>query len=289
MGIEEGWGGGVFLRVVIGSFEVGGILTISGKRSTTVLTFFQMVCNRYKPLFFQSFGGLASMNYFAHGVRYIDRPWFAAGTAVPDWLSVVDRRVRVRSKLARPYANESGSPLAELASGILQHLADDDWFHRAPAFLRVSEELTRAFRAALPDDEGFRPAFLGHIVTEIILDGVLIARDPSRLEDYYALFERIDPLLVEQSVSQIAGKSAEGLAWFVTAFCHERFLADYLEPAKLLHRLNQVMRRVKLDPLPPPIQGVLEFAWDVVERNAAQLLSGFPPEDRAAIESPLSR
>ena len=33
------------------------------------------------------------MNYFAHGVRFLEDPYFLAGTAVPDWLSVVDRRV----------------------------------------------------------------------------------------------------------------------------------------------------------------------------------------------------
>ena len=37
------------------------------------------------------------MNYFAHGHRFVDDPYFLAGTAVPDWLSVVDRKVRVRA------------------------------------------------------------------------------------------------------------------------------------------------------------------------------------------------
>lgn len=36
------------------------------------------------------------MNYFAHGYRFIDRPYYLAGTAVPDWLRVADRDVRVR-------------------------------------------------------------------------------------------------------------------------------------------------------------------------------------------------
>ena len=28
------------------------------------------------------------VNYFAHGLRFLNRPHFLAGTAVPDWLSV---------------------------------------------------------------------------------------------------------------------------------------------------------------------------------------------------------
>lgn len=216
------------------------------------------------------------MNYFAHGIRHLDRPWFAAGTAVPDWLSVVDRKLRVRSKHAQPFADGSGSPTAELAAGILQHLADDDWFHRTPAFAIVSDRLTRAFRGALPEDEGYRPALLGHIVTEIVLDGVLIARRPGLLDEYYALFEGLDPAQVERAVGEMAGRSAAGLAWFVTIFQRERFLADYVHTAKLLGRLNQVMQRVKLDPLPEQVRAVLEYAWSLVESNLSELLCGFP-------------
>ena len=32
------------------------------------------------------------MNYFAHALPFLDRPYFVAGTAVPDWLTVADRR-----------------------------------------------------------------------------------------------------------------------------------------------------------------------------------------------------
>ena len=44
----------------------------------------------------------------------------------------------------------------------------------------------------LPADDGLRPAFLGHIVTEMLLDAVLIGAQPRRLHDYYAALERVD-------------------------------------------------------------------------------------------------
>src|SRR3984957_18435669 len=50
-------------------------------------------------------GPAISMNYFAHGIRFVDRPWFLAGTALPDWLSVIDRRVRLRPKVMLQRAN----------------------------------------------------------------------------------------------------------------------------------------------------------------------------------------
>ena len=78
------------------------------------------------------------MNYLAHGIRFLDRPLFLAGTAVPDWLSVVNRRVRVRSKRVQPIVAESSDPsIQEVGGGILQHHADDDAFHRSELFQRL--------------------------------------------------------------------------------------------------------------------------------------------------------
>ena len=86
------------------------------------------------------------MNYLAHGIRFVDRPWFLVGTAVPDLLSVADRRVRMRERRVVPAveaAVDSAEPRTQLAAGVLQHLADDDWFHRTPAFVWKACRLLR--------------------------------------------------------------------------------------------------------------------------------------------------
>lgn len=229
------------------------------------------------------------MNYFAHGLRFVDRPWFLAGTAIPDWLSVSDRQARVRARHVAPFADESGSPTAEIAAGILQHLHDDAWFHATPAFYAVSGELTNLFRRALPADEGHRPSLLGHIVTELLLDAVLIAREPVRLDAYYAALEQVDPLAVQAAVNQMARQPAERLVQFIPLFSRERFLGDYLSAERLRFRLNQVLRRVKLSPLPEEIDAVLSLAREIVELHAAALLAGMgdltpilhPPSQKA--------
>src|SRR5947207_1119796 len=124
------------------------------------------------------------MNYFAHAIRFLDRPYFLAGTALPDWLSVVDRRVRLRARHVAAFSDGTGTPAAELAAGVLQHLEDDAWFHKTAAFAIASAELTVLFRKSLPVDDRHRPAFLGHILTEMLLDAVLIERHPERLTGY---------------------------------------------------------------------------------------------------------
>ena len=60
----------------------------------------------------------------------------------------------------------------------------------------------------------------------------------------------VKPAWIEEAVAQIAGRKPASLAWFVERFLESRFLFDYLEAPKLLFRLNQVVRRIKLRPLP---------------------------------------
>ena len=212
------------------------------------------------------------MNYFAHGIRYLDRPYFLAGTAVPDWLSVADRKVRMRAKHVEPFADRSGTPGAELAAGVLQHLHDDAWFHHTRAFAEVLQELTGLFRELLPRDEDYRPSFLGHIVTELILDGILIERNPAALDTYYAALAEVDPQQVQELVNRMARDQTLNLAVFIPLFGREQFLRDYLEPARLLYRLNQVLRRIKLNTLPSETEAVLKAAWRIVEQRSGELL-----------------
>src|SRR5579872_3611873 len=152
------------------------------------------------------------MNYFAHGLRFLDRPYFLAGTALPDWLSIVDRRMRLRERSVRPFADGTSSPAAELAAGVLQHLADDAWFHRTAAFAIASAELTVLFREALGPDDRHRPAFLGHILTEMLLDAVLIDRHPELLADYYRAAGQVDPRVVEDCANRMSRHATDRLA-----------------------------------------------------------------------------
>ena len=225
------------------------------------------------------------MNYFAHGVRFLDQPLFLAGTAVPDWMSVADRGVRVRPKLVEALTREEG-PDSETARGILQHFHDDDWFHRTPGFARVTAALTEQFREALAGDDGMRPGFLGHIVTEMLLDAVLIEQDPRGLDEYYAVLGGVDPTAVQGVVNRSSRRSTDRLVHFIRLFLAERFLYDYLESERLLYRLNQVLRRVKLQPLPAGTAEVLDAGRELVRLNLQELL---PPSRFPAKPGPLGR
>jgi hypothetical protein len=214
------------------------------------------------------------MNYFAHARHHIDDAYFVAGTAVPDWLSVVNRRVRARSKLAAPHAEDEDLRVASIAKGIMQHHHDDDWFHQTRAFAELNLYFTKEIRERLPNDDGFRPSFLGHILVELLLDATLIEDHPTVLDQYYAIMDSLDPYFVNRTVNRMATQQTGMLAFFIPRFSAERFLYDYVEDGKLLFRLNNVMRRVRLPALPEDLTAFFPEARRLVRQRAAELLAG---------------
>ena len=90
------------------------------------------------------------MNYLAHGWQFTDKPYVLAGTAAPDWLSVIDRKIRLRSRTAAEFVNDPDPILAAVARGVVQHHADDAWFHALPAF----NELSLAFAVEIRKMQG---------------------------------------------------------------------------------------------------------------------------------------
>jgi len=228
------------------------------------------------------------MNYFAHAVAFLESegPCFVAGTAVPDWLTVADRQVRVRARHLRPAVDGPEPAAAALAGGMLQHLVDDGRFHATRWFAETSLALSAASREVLGGDPGLRPAFLGHLLVEVLLDAALIAGEPGRLDRYYRILDDVDAGWVQEAVNRLAPRPCARLAMMICGFRRARILWDYLEDGKLLVRLNQVMRRVGLDPLPERFRDVLPGARDLVTRRKGELLEGIPVRDHPLTRNP---
>lgn len=223
------------------------------------------------------------MNYYAHAYPFLDGdagddafPYFLAGLAAPDWLTVVDRQCRVRLKHAEPLTGDADRVVAAVAGGAAQHIRDDAQFHGTRPFAETTLELSRRVRDVLGHDSSFRPGFLGHLLLELLLDAHLIAGDLYRLEAYYRLLNAVDPARVESAINRMAIRPAERLAWFIGRFREARILWDYLDDAKLLWRLNQVMGRVNLAQLPDEFAGILPDARRLVDDRAGELLEGLP-------------
>jgi hypothetical protein len=216
------------------------------------------------------------MNFLSHAIPYLDDPLLAVSTGVPDWLSVVDRKIRAREKLAKAYLESEDIELRRVAGGVIRHIEDDRWFHGTQAFVETNMQLAVQLRDLLPGDSGFRPTFVAHILIEICLDALWIRDDSSIADDYYSTLRSIPPTTIERCVNAITGKPTDQLAVVIERFCDVRFLYDYLDDDKLLMRLNQVMKRVRLEPLPVQVRDWLPEANKLVESRRRQLLT--PPD-----------
>ncbi len=216
------------------------------------------------------------MNFLCHALPYLDQPLLAISTGIPDWLSVVDRKIRARAKLARPFIESDDQQLRLVARGIVRHVEDDRWFHGTAAFAQTNLQLAVQLRELLPDDAGFRPSFVGHILTEMLLDASWIRDDRTTADRYYGAIANEGAETIQRCVNQITGKPTAQLAGVIERFWDLRFLYDYTDHDKLLYRLNQVMKRVRLDPLPDSVGHWLPSAEKLVESRRLEMLT--PPD-----------
>lgn len=223
------------------------------------------------------------MNFLSHALPYLDDPLVAVCTAVPDWLSVVDRKIRARERLALVGMESADSSVRQVATGILHHIRDDRWFHTTAAFVETNLELAIGLRDQLPGDRGFRPMFVGHILIEVLLDSFWIRDRPELANRYYRLVDSASPDLIQRCVNEITGKPTDQLAETIRRYAKARFMYDYLDRRQLLFRLNQVMRRVGLAELPESILPWLHEASKLVESRRIRFLTqpdgttSFPP------------
>ena len=108
---------------------------------------------------------------------------------------------------------------------------------------------------------------------EMLLDAYWIERNREFADRYFATIERMDAAMIQECVNQITGKPTDKLVNVIKRYCEIKFLYDYIDNAGLLLRLNQVMKQVKLQPLPDSLLPWLQATRELVESRAERLLS----------------
>jgi len=225
------------------------------------------------------------VNYFSHARRFLDDPFFVAAVSVPDWMGVINRRAKAPTKLAVPFAHDQDQRVASIARGIIQHHHDDKWFHQCPAFVELQLSFTARLQTFVSQDRSLRPRFFGHVLIEVLLDDILISENPAQLDRYYEVAAEYDAAFISQTVNRMLTRRTGMLAFFIPLFVKERFLYDYSDDAKLLYRMNRVMKRLRLDPMPTEVATFFPEARALVRSRKSQLLVGENPQ--LAYENPL--
>ena len=213
------------------------------------------------------------MNYLSHAAAFLDEPLVAAGSVLPDFLSAMDRKCRVRAKRVDAYlATEPPGEPGRVAAGLREHLADDHWFHGTEAFLTTQARLTRRLRAAMPDDASHRVGFLGHILVELLLDGWIERTRPGTVGRFYDAMAAAAPTAMTEAVNASAARPTTRIIEVWPGFLRERFVADYVADDRLRRRVNQVLGRVGLPVLDEAAEATLAQCRAEVEASAGRLL-----------------
>jgi len=228
------------------------------------------------------------MNYLSHARDFLDRPWGLVGTALPDWLRVVDRRARIP-----PWRldGDPGGRRGEILRGLRAHYEDDAWFHATPAFREVTGAIARRIRAVHPDrpDRRMRASFYAHLMTEMLLDRHLERTRPGSADRFHEALASLDPAAIADETRALVVLDRDRFERLVTRFRGYRLFDDYADDARLVARLDDVGRRVRQPPLPSGFARTVAFARPLVAARAGELLRGARspgPPARSARPSP---
>ena len=210
------------------------------------------------------------MNCFAHAFPFLDDPYFAVGSCIPDWLSGVDRKVRAREKLAVNFVDDQDPIVSAVARGVVQHHQDDHWFHQSLAFNELSMKFAVELRE-LFDERGMRPGLIGHVVVEMFLDAHLHHQNPGKLDFFYTQVSRVDTDKVQAAVNKFSTRRTDKLSPSIKRFVSERYLYDYSTDQGAVYRLNRVLSRIGLDTVDSAIFDWLPLARCRVYKNSGRL------------------
>ncbi len=192
------------------------------------------------------------MNFLAHYViatRFLTPtaplPAYVVGSALPDLLPLAARRVRLRPALVE----HQPAPTAEdeaLRAGVLVHLATDAAFHKTRAFAEAQAEVGHILAQTPFDGIRVRRFFVAHVLTELALDAVLLRRDPTVADGFYAAFAA-DYAQVTGWTEAAVGQRLPDLPAVLARFAASRYLYQYGEDGGVATGLSRLCARARQD------------------------------------------
>ncbi len=218
------------------------------------------------------------MNCFAHALPFLDKPYYAVGASLPDWLAAADRKCRVRRKRAVNWVDDDDPIVAEVAGGVVQHLQDDYWFHTSAVFRDFEMKFAVEIRDVYDGDKSMRPGFVSHVLIEMFIDSWLQQNFPDQLQRYYQLVADVDPQKVQDTINRFATNSTQKLVPAMEMFLSERYIFDYVTDEGAVYRMSRVLQRIGLEPLDDKILPWVASARPRVNEQINGLLSGYAME-----------
>ena len=126
-----------------------------------------------------------------------------------------------------------------------------------------------------------RPSLIAHVLIEMFLDWHLETRYPGTMEEFYNVVQQIVPEQVQNAVNLFATRKTEKLVPAIGFFLKERYVFDYETDAGARYRMNRVLERLKLAPIPEEADSWMSKFRQKVVTNANELLAGYRWPDQS--------
>ena len=185
------------------------------------------------------------MNYISHYYCLKDKnPYSILGVLLPD---ILDRFSYLHNKYFSVYnaelLNKEG---AQLWMGIKQHYADDQFFHSMSFFKYGMASIEGEMRKSILLKELKRQYLISHVLYELILDHIIIERQPHIVADIYANLAEVDTLELKIFLENIIGKNEkiDLLLYSNSQFLSRKFLNFYSLESNLVKSLHIVSGKI---------------------------------------------
>jgi hypothetical protein len=130
------------------------------------------------------------VNYLSH--YYFDRDennkYYNLGLILPDLARAHIAKLRIN-----PYKNITFTTkeISSINDGCNKHFASDRKFHNWMTFVELTNKATDLIRES-GDKDINRDYFITHIMVEILLDKILLDKNPTLADDFYAMINSVE-------------------------------------------------------------------------------------------------
>jgi len=177
-----------------------------------------------------------SVNYFSH--YYFDHlqgeDLHNYGLVLPDF---VRNFAKTKLKASALVANEEH---AMLSRGTEKHFKRDHVFHGSAWFKEAEEQLNRRLQPLFKAQDIARYWFAAHLLSEMMVDRILMKRHPEMLDRFYRDLVDADYGTVQSFLEVNGVKDVAGFKDRFVRFTESQYLRQYEHNTALVYSLNRI-------------------------------------------------
>jgi hypothetical protein len=182
------------------------------------------------------------MNFISHFYFFKkgQDPYYNCGLIFPDWLAAYNK-TKFQLQILTQNTNEE-----RLEAGIQNHLLGDKMFHGSDYFREQTHGIKLLLEKSTLDKDQFRFSFLAHIILEMMIDRLLLLKDPNIGTSFYDNLDSCDDNLLLYFALRNS-RVDEGFLTLIQKFKRHRFILQYIKTDVFVYSLNRSIGRVGLN------------------------------------------